>query len=178
MVVLGVYAAAETIGGTGRADAAQVHGWQLLRLERAAHIAVEQPLNVWLARQGPLRVLANYEYAVTYVVSAFAVLGWVYAFRPGMYRWARNSFIVLNVTGVACFALYPLAPPRLLAGGPFVDTVSRGHTFASWGSPVVAHANELAAMPSLHIAWALWVSVVLARVSGARWVQGASALHV
>jgi diacylglycerol O-acyltransferase len=173
-----VSAAAETVGGTRRAQAAQRHGDQLLRLEQHMGIAVEQGLNGWLARQGLPRVLANYEYAVTYVVSAFVLLGWVYAFRPATYRWARNSFVVLNVAGLACFALYPVAPPRLLAGAPFVDTVTQGRTFASWGSPVVAHANQLAAMPSLHIAWALWVTVVLAGVSTARWVQGLSVVHV
>src|SRR6185369_4832861 len=91
---------------------------------------------------------------------------------------ARTTFVVLNVLGVAGFALYPVAPPRLLNGGGFVDTVSSDGTWGSWGSPVVAHANQLAAMPSLHIAWALWVSVVLARLSGRRWVQVASAIHV
>lgn len=176
MLVLGVYAAAESVGG--RARAAQRHGLQLLHLEQHIGIAVEQPLNSWLARQGPLRVLANYEYAVTYVVSAFVLLGWVYAYRPRTYRWARDSFIVVNLVGVACFAIYPATPPRLLVGAPFIDTVTEGRTFASWGSPFTTHANQIAAMPSLHIAWAVWVSVVLARISGARWVQGASALHV
>ena len=53
-----------------------------------------------------------------------------------------------------------------------------GHTWGSWGSPLVGHANQLAAMPSLHFGWALWVSVVLARISGSRRVQLVSAVHV
>ena len=110
--------------------------------------------------------MANYEYAYTYVLSAFLLLGWLWWRRPDVYRWARTSFVWLNLLGIACFALYPLAPPRLLAGAGFVDTVLRGGTVGSWGSPLVAHANQVAAMPSLHVAWALWVSVVLALVHG------------
>jgi hypothetical protein len=102
----------------------------------------------------------------------------VYARRPDAYRWARSSFIVLNLIGVTCFALYPLMPPRLLAGAGYVDTVLRGHTWGSWGSPLVAHANVLAAMPSLHVGWALWVSVLLGYLSGGRVMQGISAVHV
>src|ERR1043166_6657637 len=71
-----------------------------------------------------------------------------------------------------------MAPPRLLHGAPVVDTVTRDPTVGSWGSPLVGNANQLAAMPSLHVAWAVWVSVVLACISGARWLQGVSAFHV
>jgi len=103
---------------------------------------------------------------------------WLYIRRPDVYRWARTSFLVINLIGVGCFAVYPVAPPRLLAGAGVLDTVSAGRSWGSWGSPFVTHANQLAAVPSLHVAWALWVSVVLASVSSMWWVQLASAAHV
>jgi diacylglycerol O-acyltransferase / wax synthase len=176
LAVFALYALVES--ASGREAAAQRHGALLLRLERAGHIAVEQSTNRWLAGHNGLRILANYEYALTYVITAFWLLAWLYWRRPGTYRWARDSFVVLNLIGIMSFALYPTAPPRLLTGESFVDTVSSDHTWGSWGSPLVTHANQLAAMPSLHVAWALWVTVVLARVSSARSTQAASVLHV
>jgi hypothetical protein len=98
--------------------------------------------------------------------------------RPELYAWARTSFIWLNLAAIAGFAAYPLTPPRLLLHQGFVDTVRNGHTWGSWGSPLVGHANQLAAMPSLHFGWALWVSAVLARISGSRRVQLLSGAHV
>ena len=153
------------------------HADDILSLERRLHLDPEPALNRWLAPHHTLRVLANYEYATTYVISAFALLYWLYRRRPELYAWARTSFIWLNLVAIACFAAYPLTPPRL-AGQGFVDTVRLGHTWGSWGSPLVGHANQLAAMPSLHFGWALWVSVVLARISGSRRVQLLSAGHV
>lgn len=94
------------------------------------------------------------------------------------YRPTRDSFLLLNLIGFACFAIYPVCPPRLLPGPGFVDTVLQGHTGGSWGTPMVANANQLAAMPSLHVAWALWVSVALARLAGGIPVQILSAVHV
>ncbi|UIJ56675.1 phosphatase PAP2 family protein [Amycolatopsis acidiphila] len=153
-------------------------GAAILWLERALHLDFELPMNQWLAGQGWLRTLANYEYAVTYIASALILLVWVYLRHPGHYRQVRNSFAWLNLLALLCFWLFPVAPPRMLPGAGFADTVRLGHTVGSWGSPLVENANQLAAMPSLHVGWALWVSVVLARISGGRAVQALSAVHV
>ena len=45
-----------------------------------------------------MRVLANYEYAFTYLVTALWLLVWLYRRRPEMYRWARTSFLLLNIS--------------------------------------------------------------------------------
>ena len=132
-------------------------------LERDLWMDIEPWLNDALQPHRTLVTLANYEYATTYVVSAFALLVWLLVRAPEEYRPARNSFVLLNLAAIGCFALWPTAPPRL-AGQGFVDTVRLGQTWGSWGSPVGDHANQLAAMPSLHFAWAVWVSAVLARL--------------
>lgn len=178
LIVFAIYSVVAGLDWSGRAAAADAHGRAVFRLERALRLDLELSLNHWLVPHVALRTAANYEYAVTYVASALALLAWLYLRRPATYRWARSSFVLLNVLALACFALYPVTPPRLLPELGFVDTVRSGHTWGSWGSPMVEHANQLAAMPSLHIAWALWVSVVLACVSGARWLQVASGVHV
>ena len=112
------------------------------------------------------------------MISAFALLAWLYVRAPDDYRRARSSFIVLNLAAISCFWLYPVTPPRLLPDLGFADTVASGATVGSWGSPLVAEANQLAAMPSLHVAWALWVSVALAWLAEGLLVQTASAIHV
>jgi hypothetical protein len=178
LAVFAVYAAVATIDWPGRATRAAVNGRAIFRLEQALHLDIERALNDWLAPHEVLRVIANYEYAFTYVASALALIIWLYLRRPADYPWARNSFALLTLAGVTCFALYPVTPPRLLADLGFVDTVRLGHTWGSWGSPLVGHANQLAAMPSLHVAWALWVSVVLARTRGGPKIQILSAIHV
>lgn len=178
LAVFALYSVVASVDWPGRRAAAAAHAQDILALERWLHLDVERGLNAWLARHEVLRVLANYEYATTYVVSAFALLFWLWRRRPDVYRSARQSFVLLNLLGICGFVAYPLAPPRLTPGAGFVDTVRLGHTWGSWGSPLVGHANQLAAMPSLHFAWALWVSAVLARISGGRRTQVLSAVHV
>jgi diacylglycerol O-acyltransferase / wax synthase len=158
--------------------AAARHGRWIFAVERWLHLDIEPALNHWLVSRPALTRVANYEYASTYVIAALALLAWLFVRRPDQYRWARTTFVLLNMVGIAVFVAFPVAPPRLLPDLGFVDTVRLGHTWGSWGSPTVAHANQMAAMPSLHIAWAVWVSVVLARVSTGRLVQLFSAVHV
>lgn len=173
-----IYLLVDSLGGRARTVSARNHGHQVLQLEQLLHIDIEQPLNHLLAAHHVLTMAANYEYATTYVISAALMLGLSYWKTPALYRLARNSFLCLNLIAFGCFWLWPLAPPRMLPGTAFVDTVAQAGTVGSWGSPLVAHANQLAAMPSLHIAWALWVSVMLARRSHARWLQVISGIHV
>jgi hypothetical protein len=178
LVIFAIYSVVAGLDWDGRTAAADRHGRRVFALEQLLHLDIEPALNRWLAPHHLLRVAFNYEYAVTYVASALILLAWLYVRRPATYRWARTSFVVLNLAALVCFASYPVAPPRLLPDLGFVDTVRSGHTWGSWGSSAVGHANQLAAMPSLHIAWAVWVTVVLAAVSGAHWVQVLSGLHV
>src|SRR5829696_1828281 len=169
LAVFGVYALVTGRVGAGREAAAVGRARAVYALEQQLNLDLEPALNDALYPHPLLVRLANYEYATTYVLSAFVLLFWLLARRPARYRPARNSFVLLNLVAMACFALWPVAPPRLVPEQGFVDTVQLGRTWGSWGSPVGDHANQWAAMPSLHFAWAVWVSVVLARLaSGGR----------
>lgn len=181
LLLFGVYLLVDLLNAvdrTARMAAARRHGRDLFDLERALHIDIEHGLNHWLAPHHLLSTLANYEYAWTYILSALALAGWVIMRRPDLWRLTRDSFVVLNLIAFATFALFPVTPPRMLRGLGFIDTVTRGGTVGSWGSGVVDMANQFAAMPSLHVGWALWVSVVLGRISARRSVQVVSGVHV
>ncbi|OQO93738.1 inositol phosphorylceramide synthase [Saccharomonospora piscinae] len=178
LALFGVYSVLGGLAMPGHERRAFANGEDILALERLLHTDVELVVNHWLAGQGWLTVAANYEYAFSYVAVTLVTLAWLYRRRPERYRWARDAFVVANVLAILCFWAYPVAPPRLLPDAGFVDTVRLGGTWGSWGSPMVDGANQLAAMPSLHIGWALWASLALSRARAPRWAQTASALHV
>lgn len=178
LAVFGVYLLVKVFQTDGREAAAVRHSLDIHELQRDLNIDFELDMNHWLADHDVLQTLANYEYAWTYILSAFILLFWVFAKRPELYRWCRNSFVALNLLAIAIFAAYPVSPPRHLPQLGFTDTVVNGSTFGSWGGPLVDSANQLAAMPSLHVGWCLWVSAVLARISGHWLVQVISGVHV
>jgi hypothetical protein len=178
LALFALYCLVDLLPAGGRTEAAEANARALYAWERSLHIDLERPLNTWLAGHDTLTVLADYEYAVTYLVSTGLMLAWLYLRRPDRYRAARTCFALVNLFSVAVFALWPVMPPRLIADLGFVDTVVAEGTWGSWGTPLVDHANQLAAMPSLHVAWAVWVSAELARAGAGRATQAAGALHV
>ncbi|MFT4084756.1 MAG: phosphatase PAP2 family protein, partial [Nocardioides sp.] len=178
LLVFGYYLLVDALNSPERRRDADARGEALERFQRWLHIDVEYRLNDWLVGHDWLATIANYEYAFVYVLTALATLVYLLRWRMDLYRRARTAFLIVTLSAITCFWVFPTTPPRMLGHGLYVDTVTDGHTWGSWGSPLVKGANELAAMPSLHMAWALWVSVVLVWAGARRWVQLVSAVHV
>ncbi|MEV5830401.1 phosphatase PAP2 family protein [Spirillospora sp. NPDC052242] len=163
LLVLAVYVLA-THAFAGDRAAADANGRFLLDVERRTGLDVERSLNDALARHEPLGALAAWEYATTYVIGTFGFLGYLWWRRSPAYPWARNTLIWMTLIAIACFALWPVTPPRLLPGGGYTDIIALHHPPATWGTGVVsAGANPYAAMPSLHIGWIAWIGAAAVR---------------
>jgi membrane-associated phospholipid phosphatase len=148
----------------------------ILHVERVLHIDPERSLDRWLASHHTLAaVLANY-YDNAHFVVTLGVLGWLWWRRPDLYRPLRNSLVLVNVIAFVVFWRFPVAPPRMLHG--FTDVVASTHAFGSWHTGALASAaNQLAAMPSLHMAWAAWCTLALWRASRRRLVRVLAAIY-
>jgi hypothetical protein len=132
----------------------------VFRLERRLHLDADWWLDRWTAHHHWIGVVLADFYDTAHLWAALAALVWLWWWRPALYPHLRNVLVVVNVVGFLVFWLYPVAPPRMLPG--FVDVVVQDHAWFSWHSGTLAtHANQLAAMPSLHVSWALWVAVAI-----------------
>jgi hypothetical protein len=160
-IVLWAYDEINNLNPFRRATAI-TNAFHVLHLELRLHLDPELPLNHWLANHLTLgRVLGDY-YDTAHFVVSLAVLFWVWWRHPARYRFFRNALLGINVVGFAVFWAFPVAPPRMLVSAGFIDIVAVAHSVGAWSSGTLAsQANEYAAMPSLHVAWALWCAAVL-----------------
>jgi hypothetical protein len=159
-----------------RLHAALAHAHQILSLERSLHIDPERTLDRWLAGHQTLGLIVSDYYDNAHFVVTLGLLGWLWWRRADIYRPLRNSLVLVNVLAFVVFWRFPVAPPRMLPG--FVDVVSTTHAIGSWHTGALASAaNELAAMPSLHIAWAVWCTVVVWRISARAWLRGLAVIY-
>ncbi|MFD7085754.1 phosphatase PAP2 family protein [Streptomyces sp. NPDC002181] len=141
-------------------------------LERTLGIAVEHSVNHAVNSVTWLIVGMNYYYATLHFIVTIGVLVWIYRFHPG--RYAATRLVLFATTGVALLGYYffPLAPPRLMNGQDFVDTVLVHHTWGSMASGNLKHmSNQYAAMPSMHIGWSLWCGLTIFAVASAPWAR-------
>jgi type IV secretory pathway VirB6-like protein len=78
------------------------------------------------------------------------------------YTVARDALLASGAIALVVYHLYPVAPPRLLPPEfGFVDTLSEYNHLAYQAQSTEFFVNPYAAMPSLHVGWALLVGGVL-----------------
>ncbi|HMD56156.1 MAG TPA: phosphatase PAP2 family protein [Solirubrobacteraceae bacterium] len=159
-----------------RVHLALAHARGVLDLERSLHLDPELSLDRWLAGHHTLGLLLSDYYDNAHFIVTLGLLGWLWWRRADIYRPLRNCLVLVNVFGFIVFWLYPVAPPRMLPG--FADIVASTHAIGSWHTGALAsHANELAAMPSLHIAWAGWCTIALWQISDRRSVRALASAY-
>ena len=182
LVLYGCYDATRGLR-RGSVSTANHNGWLLLHWEDTAHLAPEHALNHLLGQVPVLAVLAAYFYATLHFLVTPGVLVWLYRRYPGSYAQARTVLAVATIASLVGFWLFPATPPRLLPGSGVRDTLADVHQWGWWSGQTSAPrglgslANEFAAMPSLHVAWALWAGWLIASHARRRVVRVAGVAY-
>ena len=151
-----LYEATRTLAVGDRAVALR-HANDIVSTERSLGIFHELDVQHFAATSPHfVQAVANWTYFNCQFTISFGFLFWVYLRRNHAFPMVRNVFIVANAIGLACYTLYPAAPPRMLGSLGFVDTLNA--TSVNHHSGLIASlSNPYAAMPSLHTAYALIV---------------------
>jgi hypothetical protein len=153
-------------------SSAVLHGRTVQHLQAKLHLNFELSVNQFIARHEVLAQMMDYYYATLHFVITAAVMVWLFIAHPRVYRGARTVLFATTIIGLAGFYLYPLAPPRLLPQYGYIDTLIKFHTWGSFADPDIAkHSNQYAAMPSLHIGWALWCAIAVFFCARRLWVR-------
>ena len=165
-LVLALLAVWQLVGGSviTRADGALDRGRTVWEVERWAHLWSEVDLQRLVLPHPALVAVADryYEYAHLTGMAVFLVAVWWW--RRSLYPSLRLT-VVLATLACLLVQVVPVAPPRLLPDLGFVDTaLTRGESvYGPYGTGL---ANQLSAMPSVHVAWATIVAVFLWRAGG------------
>jgi PAP2 superfamily len=168
------YSVGRLLGHAGL-PAATAHARDLLHVEVLLHLNIERHANEVLDSVPLLALIGSYWYALLHYIVTPVVLLWAYHARPLHYRRVRNALVLASAIGLVGFTLIPMAPPRMLPG--YVDTLATTAQHGWWGGDASAPrglgalTNQFAAMPSLHVGWALWCAWVVFTLANRRWVR-------
>jgi len=148
------------------------HARDIWNFETAIGLNVEHAVNHALNQVTWLIVIMNYYYATLHFVITIGVLVWLYRAHPERYAPPRLALFVTTWLALVGFYAFPLAPPRLLAGAGFIDTVAVHHTCGPLSSGDLSEvSNQYAAMPSMHIGWSLWCAITVWSLAKRTWVR-------
>jgi hypothetical protein len=109
--------------------------------------------------------LANFSYMNTHFVLTTGFLAWLYLYRNEHFYFVRNMFLVAMGLALVGYTLVPTAPPRLIEGYGFVDTINQYAQVTHDSALVKIFINPYAAIPSMHCAFALMIGATGALVS-------------
>ena len=161
-----------------QASIALRHGRSIQHLQDVLHLNWELSINHWVAAHEWVAQAMDYYYATLHFIVTPVVMAWLFVRRSHLYRGVRTVLIATTLVGLLGFYLYPTAPPRLLPQFDYVDTVLKFHTWGSLADPSIAkHSNQFAAMPSLHIGWALWSGITIFVCARHLWVRVAGLVY-
>jgi hypothetical protein len=140
-------------------DIERAHGffvepaWQMAALQSHRLFGVTIPWH-WQI------LAANAMYAFGHVIFTTAFALWIFFFRTDLFPFVRNVIIAIDVVALCAYPIYPMAPPRLTPG-LFYD----GQPYRFIDTSIYwlrTQGDQFAAMPSIHMAYAVAVALVLA----------------
>jgi len=135
--------------------------------ERVARLPDETALQRLFLPHPLIVQLSNLYYASLHFIVLIAFLAWVFLRHRDRYPEVR-AILVLLTASCLLIQLIPVAPPRMLPSTGMVDTgVLYGQSV--YGSVAGFNPDEVSAMPSVHVGWALLIGITVVQLSGSRW---------
>jgi hypothetical protein len=142
----------------GQAGLAFENARTLVDFERSLGLFFEPGLQSWARGEEWLLTAANWMYVNSHFVVTTTFLIWLYIARNHAFYYVRNMFMVAMGFALAGYLAYPTAPPRFMPEWGFTDSVA---AFVGEGAEDKANVlyNPFAAVPSMHVAFALMIAV-------------------
>jgi hypothetical protein len=147
---------------TSDVDLAYSNAQRIWDFERWSHFPNELDAQQAMLPFKGIVEFANTYYAFVHIPATAAFLIWMYLRRPELYPAVRRAIIAMTAIALAGHILFPLAPPRMLTQYGFVDTAALyGPNVYGDHGEAESFINQYAAMPSLHVGWAMLVAAGL-----------------
>ena len=136
---------------------------KVIDLERATHLFIEPGIQAWTARVHWLMDLADWNYLnAQYLVTAGALL-FIYLRRNESFYLVRNMLLIAIGIALVGYIVFPTAPPRLMPEWGFSDSVREFTGITAEKGASGSLLNLYAAVPSMHVSFAVMVALPMAR---------------
>jgi membrane-associated phospholipid phosphatase len=150
----------------GDANAAFAHAKDLISLERTMHVFVEPSIQTWASGSHVVMVAASWLYVNAQSSVTIGALLYLYLRHNHNFYFVRNMFMIAMAIALVGYVVFPTAPPRFMPEWGFIDSVSdfTGVHVSHASASMSALFNPYAAVPSMHVAFALMIGWPLARL--------------
>jgi membrane-associated phospholipid phosphatase len=138
---------------------------RIIDLERTLHVFFEPGIQAWVQNHSHwLLDVADWTYVNAHFVLTAGVLAYIYLRRNDSFYFVRNMFLFAMAIALIGYALYPTAPPRLLPEWGFTDSIRAFTGVEVEKGPTSALLNSYAAVPSMHVCFAVMIGMPMTRL--------------
>jgi hypothetical protein len=153
-----------------RGSVAEAHAQRIIDLEQRLAMDHELRLQGLIIGSRVLVNVVNWIYIWGHWPLITIIVLWLVLFHRSEFVLYRNAFLISGMIGMVIFAIFPVAPPRLMPDLEIVDTVTQqSRSYRVLQPPALT--NPFAAMPSLHFGWNLLMGIAVARQATTRWMK-------
>ncbi len=155
------------------ANVAFAHSKDLISLERTLHLFVEPSIQAWASGSHAAMLAASWLYVNAQTSITIGALLYLYMRHNRNFYFVRNMFMIAMAIALVGYTVFPTAPPRFMPEWGFIDSVSdfTGVRVSHASASASALFNPYAAVPSMHVAFALMIGWPLARLAKTRVVR-------
>lgn len=146
----------------GDESVALKNAFEIIDVEKVFGLHFESSIQGWMLENLHLTQVLNQFYVWAHLPVTGLFFVWLYRRRRSVYPFVRNAFFVANLLALTVFVAFPVAPPRMLNGEGFVDTLSIISGIDLHQGNLSGWFNPYAAVPSMHFGYALMVGVIAA----------------
>lgn len=159
---------------SGRAADAFHNAHQLMELQNWLGISWELGFQSWVLQYDSVIWALNSIYVYTHMPALILFALWVFIWHHDRYPEVRNVFLGMLAVGLLVYTLIPLAPPRFFTSSGFVDTLAMFSSVDYHQDSIEMLYNPYAAMPSLHVGFAVFVGIGVISIGRKRrhWLIG------
>jgi membrane-associated phospholipid phosphatase len=173
LIVVGAYYAYRLVRGAvdGHANIAYENGRWIIDLERSTHTFIEPAVQQWTEAKPWLIDFASWMYVNSHFTLTVSSMVFIYLFRNDSFYFIRNMFVISMAIALVGYMLMPTAPPRFFPEWGFQDSVASFTGVDAKDVTVNALFNPYAAVPSMHVGFALMLAVPMIRMAKRSWVK-------
>ena len=174
--MLAIYQLSRTLV-VGDATEAVKNAFSVINLEKATGFFFEPRVQSALIDNLHMTKGMNLFYIWAHLPVTAAFFIWLYRRRRSAYTFVRNAFFLANLFALAVFVVFPVAPPRMMHNQGFVDTLSLFSGINLHGGHLSGLFNPFAAVPSMHMGYALMVGLIVAYLTKNWLIRGVALMY-
>jgi hypothetical protein len=177
VAVLALYGIYESSRGLAASNAgvAVRHAEDVVSLEQSLHVFVERSVQHGAQAVPGLVGTLGFAYLTLHLAVTSGLLVWLHRRRAAAFPLIRTTLLLASAIAVVGYVVFPTAPPRLTGIG-IADTISGRHVDLDKGL-ISSLYNPFAAVPSMHIGYAVIVGASLLHYGKRRVVRAAGLVY-